>query len=103
MESCPSKKQFEQCQRVYVTRETEGADKLIKIVLERFDEGLGWYQAGALSVPLHQLPLLQQSLGEFSVADCHETCDGSNCPSKIICFPMLLAGAKTSDAAATES
>ncbi|MDB6024630.1 MAG: hypothetical protein JWM68_853 [Verrucomicrobiales bacterium] len=101
MQSCPTK-QFEQCQRVNVVRETQGSEKIIKIILERYDEKLGWYQSGALSLPLHQLPLLQQSLGEFSVADCHESCDGQNCPPKIICFPMLLAGLAATDAATAE-
>ncbi len=99
MSSCPSK-QFEQCQRVNVVRETQGTEKVIKIVLERYDETLGWYQAGALSVPLHQLPLMQQALSEFNVTDCHEECDGKNCPSKIICFPMLMAGGQLQEAKA---
>src|SRR5689334_9080980 len=98
--SCQTK-QFEQCQRVQVVRETQGAEKLIKIVLERYDTVLGWYQAGALSIPLHQLPLVQQALGEFNVVDCHETCDGQSCPSKIICFPMLMASVPSSTEAAT--
>jgi hypothetical protein len=94
---CQTRK-FEQCQRVNVIRETQGSEKLIKIVLERYDDILGWYQAGALSVPLHQLPLMQQALGEFSVTDCHESCDGQNCPSKIICFPMLVSGLQSEPA-----
>ncbi len=101
MSQCQSG-QFNQCQRVNVVRETQGSEKIVKIIVERYDEGLGWYQAGALTVPLHQLPLLQQALGEFSVTDCHESCDGQNCPSKIICFPMMMAARQKDAAVAAE-
>lgn len=85
-------KQFEQCQRLQVTRENAGE---IKIVLERYDACLGWYPAGALTLPIHQLPLLQQALEGLDYPVCHADCDGRQCPEKIICFPTLLAGTST--------
>ncbi|HTD87331.1 MAG TPA: hypothetical protein VK850_12205 [Candidatus Binatia bacterium] len=33
-----------------------------KICLESYDDNLGWYTAASLSIPLHQLPLLEQAI-----------------------------------------
>ncbi|MGH9341783.1 MAG: hypothetical protein ACRD1R_19890 [Acidobacteriota bacterium] len=45
-------------ERVQVELESEQ----IKIRSERYDENLGWYTAGSLSLPLNQLALLEQAL-----------------------------------------
>jgi len=42
--------------------EVQPAGKVVKIRLESHDERLGWYSSGALSIPLHQLPLLEQAI-----------------------------------------
>lgn len=39
----------------------EPADRA-KICLESYDDNLGWYTAASLSIPLHQLPLLEQAI-----------------------------------------
>ncbi len=51
-----------QCQRVQVEMEQAGNGKRVKIRVENHDERLGWYISGSLSLPLHQLPLLEQAL-----------------------------------------
>ena len=33
-----------------------------KICLESYDDSLGWYTAASLSIPLNQLPLLEQAI-----------------------------------------
>ena len=33
-----------------------------KICLESYDDNLGWYTAASLSIPMHQLPLLEQAI-----------------------------------------
>jgi len=39
----------------------EPADRA-KICLESYDDNLGWYTAASLSIPLNQLPLLEQAI-----------------------------------------
>ncbi len=51
-----------QCQRVQAELETTRNGKRVRIRVENFDEKLGWYTSAALSLPLHQLPLLEQAL-----------------------------------------
>lgn len=51
-----------QTERVQITM--EGAH--VKISVERFEECLGWYTAGSISVPLDQVPLLQQQIASAS-------------------------------------
>jgi hypothetical protein len=82
--------QFQDCQRIQVIKETNGTDKTVKISVERYDAILGWYSAGALRIPLHQLPLLQQSLEEMNCANCAE-CPPQQCRGKIISFPLMLS------------
>jgi hypothetical protein len=82
-------KQFEQCQRIQVARECEGKEKSVKITIERFDSTLGWYTAGALSFPLHQLPLLQQALADAASMTC-PLCPEVQCDNKIIPFPTCM-------------
>ena len=52
-------------QRVQVQMERHPQGKRVKIRVESYDAGLGWYTAGALTVPLHQLPLLEQAVEEM--------------------------------------
>jgi len=91
-------KKFQQCQRIQVTRETQGAEPVVRITLERHDDVLGWYTAGALCLPLCQLPVLEQALSELSVPDCAD-CTEAVCGRKIIPFPLLAGGAAVAEAA----
>jgi hypothetical protein len=84
MVSQPAK--LQECQRIQVVHQTEGAEKSVKISIERYDECLGWYTAGALTIPLHQLPLLEQALqGGVPCVECPLAARSS----KIIPFPTL--------------
>jgi hypothetical protein len=86
-------KPFQQCQRVQVTRDTQGAEVVIRISLERHDTALGWYTAGSMCIPLCQLPVLEQALDEMSASQClisiKTTCAETGCARKIIPFPLL--------------
>ena len=81
---------FQECQRLQVTRDMEGEQQVVRITVERFDACLGWYTAGALSLPVCQLPLLEQALAALSTPVCAD-CDGNACMRKIIPFPTLTA------------
>jgi hypothetical protein len=90
-------RQLQECQRIQVTRETHSAEHVVRITVERYDSVLGWYTAGALALPLCQLPVLEQALSDLSPSvcdDCPETC-----ARKIIPFP-LLAGRANAEAVA---
>jgi hypothetical protein len=54
----------EQSQRIDVQLEA-GLEQHVKIRVESHDERLGWYTAGSLSLPLHQLPLLEQAIEQM--------------------------------------
>ena len=56
-------------QRVQVQMERHPQGKRVKIRVESYDAGLGWYTAGALTVPLHQLPLLEQAVEDMRRVD----------------------------------
>lgn len=86
-----SPKKFQECQRIDVLKQGQGADAHLKISLERFNECLGWYTAGALSIPLHQVPLLQQALDEIKTIDCAECVEKVSSANKIIPFPTMMA------------
>lgn len=62
MLSKPSEEGQEIAQRIEVGIEVRGSAKRLKICLENHHESLGWYTAGCLSIPLHQLPLLEQAI-----------------------------------------
>jgi hypothetical protein len=79
---------FQDSQRIQVAKELNDGVKTLKITVERHDAALGWYTAGALALPLHQLPLLQQALEEINCTDCAE-CVDKECRGKIISFPLL--------------
>lgn len=94
MNSQPPKAQ--ECQRVQVTRETQGHDQVVRISVERYHATLGWYTASALTLPLCQLPLLEQAIGDLSAMErnCSD-CDEATCGRKIIPFPFATGTAKT--------
>jgi hypothetical protein len=72
-------------QRIQVEAEPERSDGHVKIRVENYDEFLGWYTSGSLSLPLHQLPLLEQAIGDM------RSCARSEEPleEKVIPFPGL--------------
>ena len=66
-------------QRIQVTVEPA---RRAKICLESYDDNLGWYTAASLSIPLHQLPLLEQALERIRRETPPQSTSG-----KIIPFP----------------
>jgi len=83
----PSSTKLQQCQRLQVTKDLE--NKAVNITVERYDSALGWYTAGALSLPMCQVPLLEQALDELGGSDCLECTASAPCARKIIPFPLL--------------
>ena len=71
----------EQSQRIRV--ELARTEQLVKICVEHYDESLGWYNSASLSLPLHQLPLLQQAVEEMRAS----TCPPPAGTDKIVPFP----------------
>jgi hypothetical protein len=55
----------ESSQRVQVEMQRHPQGKRVKIRLESYDDILGWYTAGCVTVPLHQLPLVQQAIDDM--------------------------------------
>lgn len=49
-------------QRVRVEVPEEEKTNEVKILLQRFDENLGWYTANSMNLPRCQIPLLQQAI-----------------------------------------
>jgi hypothetical protein len=74
----------EQSQRVRVEMESHPTGKHVKIRVENYEERLGWYTAGSLSLPLHQLPLLEQAVADM------RSCEASEEENKIIPIPESL-------------
>lgn len=83
-------RQFEQVQRIQATVEGQPEARCLKICIENYDQGLGWYSGGSLTIPLHQVPLLEQAI-QMARAECPEPSDGS---STIVPFPGLGAPLK---------
>lgn len=52
----------ERSERVQVQMEAHPHGKRVKIRLESYDPGLGWYTSGSVVLPLQQLPLLEQAV-----------------------------------------
>ena len=52
-------------QREQVELERHVHGKRVKIRVENYDSGLGWYTSSSLAVPLHQLPLLEQAIDDM--------------------------------------
>lgn len=77
-----------QSQRVRVEMESHPAGKRVKIRLENYEERLGWYTAGSLCLPLHQLPLLEQAVHDMRACKPEESLS-----EKIIPFPVLSGSA----------
>lgn len=59
----------ESAQRIQVELERQVYGKRVKIRVENYDSGLGWYSSGSLTVPLHQLPLLEQAIDDMRTVD----------------------------------
>ena len=72
-----------------VSRDTQGAEQVVRISLERHDDELGWYTAGSMCIPLCQLPVLEQALDELSASQSF-ACAQAMCGRKIIPFPLLV-------------
>ena len=81
-----------------VSRDTQGAEQVVRISLERHDDDLGWYTAGAMCIPLCQLPVLEQALDELSASQSF-TCTEAICGRKIIPFPLLAQSSSAEPAA----
>ena len=79
----------EQSQRIRVEMESHPTGKHVKIRVENYEEHLGWYTAGSLSLLLHQLPLLEQAVEEM------RACEPSDEPlsGRVIPFPGPMAAA----------
>jgi hypothetical protein len=75
----------ESAQRIQVELERHVSGKHVKIRVENHDSGLGWYTSGSLTVPLHQLPLLEQAIGEMRRLPIEENY------AEIIPFPGAMA------------
>jgi hypothetical protein len=78
----PSQQTTENGQRIQVELQTRAEGKEVRIRLESYDEGLGWYSAGAINLPLHQLPLLEQAIADMRKEPLAEA-------AEIIPFPGL--------------
>jgi hypothetical protein len=52
-------------QRVAVELEPSTCGKRIRIRLENYDANLGWYPSASVTLPLHQLPILEQAIAEM--------------------------------------
>ena len=76
----------ESAQRIQVQIEPQGYGKRVKIRVENYDEGLGWYSSGSLALPLHQLPLLEQAIEEMRTERREESY------AEIIAFPGTTLG-----------
>jgi len=90
----PESKTQAQSQRIQVEIEPisvggQPCDKRVKIRVENYDETLGWYPSGSLTLALHQLPLLEQAISVMRAG----TADDVPFGDKIIPFPSLTAGA----------
>jgi hypothetical protein len=77
----------ERSQRVQVEMEAHPAGKRVKIRVECYDDGLGWYTSGSVVLPLQQLPLLEQAVDEMRRAPQENDC------ATIIPFPGISAAA----------
>lgn len=49
--------------------ERHSQGKRVKIRVENYDRGLGWYTSGSLTVPLNQLPLLEQAVQQMRTTE----------------------------------
>ena len=79
----PQLEALEQVQRVQLETESLPSGNRVKIRVESFDECLGWYSSGSLSLPMHQLPLLKQALSSLEA----DTVAEETVDRKIVAFP----------------
>jgi hypothetical protein len=79
----------EQVKRLRVEMEAQETGKQAKIRLESYDEHLGWYTAGSLSLPLHQLAMLEQAIADMRACESDRQFSGE----KIIPFPGVMTNA----------
>jgi hypothetical protein len=75
-----------QPQRVQVETVPGGGGSSVKIRMENYDEFLGWYTSGSLSLSAHQLPLLEQAIQEMRTRAHRD----ESVADKIIVFPGRL-------------
>ena len=61
----PSEQICESAQRIQVELRPRPEGKEVRIRLESYDDGLGWYSSGSLTLPLNQLPLLEQAIADM--------------------------------------
>src|SRR5687767_15074484 len=78
----PSEQIADSAQRIQVELRALPDGKEVRIRLESYDDGLGWYSSGSLALPLHQLPLLEQAIADMRHEPLVQTAD-------IIPFPGL--------------
>jgi hypothetical protein len=78
-------KTSQSCQRVSVQLERHVAGKQAKVSLESYDQVLGWYTSGSVTIPIQQLALLEQAIEEMRAAERDEKYE------KIIPFPGVSA------------
>lgn len=84
--SLAQSQQFQEIQRIQVEVEGPATSQRLKIAVENFDAGLGWYSAGSLSIPIHQLPLLEQQLEAIRQEPAARAVDSDH---NVIPFPGL--------------
>ncbi len=65
--------------------EVDRHERRVKIRLENHDGNLGWYTSASLSLPLHQIPLLEQALSRMK----SELVPGEPSTGRIVSFPGL--------------
>ena len=76
---------LEQSQRIQVELERRLQGEFVKIRVEHYDEHLGWYTSSSLTLPLQQIPLLEQAVEEMRTHQYSE----ETLSEKIIPFPGL--------------
>jgi hypothetical protein len=76
-----------QLQRINVEMEQHQQGPQVRIRIEHYEQNLGWYPAGSLLLPLHQLPLLEQAVAEMRACQPSE----ESLSQKIIPFPGMTA------------
>ena len=80
-----------QLQRIQAELEPLERGQCVKIRVEHYDECLGWYTSSSLSLPLRQLPLLQQALARLNAQAPAE----KPAPPNVIPFPGPARGGST--------
>ena len=78
--------------RVQVNLQRCSRGSCVRIEVEQHDEGLGWYTSGSVTLPLHQLPLLEQAIEEMRART-----ETDNEYGNIIPFPGMQNGCMTKE------